>query len=731
MNVTSLKLGMCLLIAAAGCAGETKLALVGPDGGEAGSAGAGGSGNSGTSGGGSGGSAGSVPEGLRFVRTQLPHAQVNVAYSARLEGAGGAGPYTFALAAGESLPAGLSLASNGAITGTPSSAFDGTIGVTITDADGDSVTDQIALMILVVSDEVSIVASRMSGVAPLAVSFDASGTTSDSTSHPFHDLSYEWDFDDPESGNWPDTASPRNRAIGPIAAHVFGSPGTYRVALSVFEAGAEMAGSFIEIVVTDPNQVFAGDKTVCLSTGGDFTGCPSGAQTVTLSNWDEAAQYVATDRRILLRRGESFSATEGIRIAPAGPGMIGAYGDCVAPNARGICSNAPVITSTGGFVLVREGASDWRIADLDVGGSGSDTGTAVNVDGANANLLLWRTKVHDFHEMVGGQDAAQNPTIADCELAHVVGGTGGYVLYWGGDGFSLLGSSCLDAVDGEHVVRLTSGSNIVVDHNVLGDPADNKHSLKIHASHGPTEWTERVVVTHNVFDPPPSSGWAIAIGPAGPQDSNRDQNVREAIIDSNVFAPSQGHAIRVSANDVTLRNNVFKGSYGISVDRYADGDFNLTPNGARIYNNLGMGAGLVGVGLATDVVVMNNIWFSPDTSGNDGLYLGCADDCTITEITADYNLVFKGGSPGALVVQSAGSGNRRTLEDWRTNFGQDIHSIEADPAFMNAAVGDFRLMDGSPAINAGTPVAGVLRDLLGNSRPSGAAIDIGPVERSE
>ena len=45
-------------------------------------------------------------------------------------------------------------------------------------------------------------AARASGVAPLAVFFDATATKSASTSRPFHDIEYRWDFGDPSSGTW-------------------------------------------------------------------------------------------------------------------------------------------------------------------------------------------------------------------------------------------------------------------------------------------------------------------------------------------------------------------------------------------------------------------------------------------------------------------------------------------------------------------------------------------------
>ena len=55
---------------------------------------------------------------VTITTTSLPGGTVGTAYSATLATTNGVAPYTWALASG-SLPAGVSLASNGTITGTP------------------------------------------------------------------------------------------------------------------------------------------------------------------------------------------------------------------------------------------------------------------------------------------------------------------------------------------------------------------------------------------------------------------------------------------------------------------------------------------------------------------------------------------------------------------------------------------------------------------------------------
>src|SRR2546429_5614567 len=51
-----------------------------------------------------------------------------------------------------------------------------------------------------------------------------------------------------------------------------------------------------------------------------------------------------------------------------------------------------------------------------------------------------------------------------------------------------------------------------------------------------------------------------------------------------------------------------------------------------------------------------------------------------------------------------------------------------DPQFVNPSALDFRLQAGSPAIDAGVTLSYVSSDVLGVSRPQGAADDIGAFE---
>ena len=62
--------------------------------------------------------------------------------------------------------------------------------------------------------------------------------------------------------------------------------------------------------------------------------------------------------------------------------------------------------------------------------------------------------------------------------------------------------------------------------------------------------------------------------------------------------------------------------------------------------------------------------------------------------------------------------------------GNQTNCISADPLFVNAGIGDYRLQAGSPCVNAGTNQAWMVgaSDLTGNARISGGTVDMGAYE---
>ncbi|MCP4683114.1 MAG: PKD domain-containing protein, partial [Desulfobacterales bacterium] len=148
-------------------------------------------------------------------------------------------------------------------------------------------------------------ASRVIGVAPLGVNFSAGADFSTDGNRPFHELFYSWDFGNPTSDIWAVSEKSKNKASGPITAHIFEIPGTYVVSLAVADSNGRVSTEQIEITVQDPDEIYSGDNTICFSdtTNNDFQGCPSGAVQIATDDISTIKSAIASGKRILLGRG--------------------------------------------------------------------------------------------------------------------------------------------------------------------------------------------------------------------------------------------------------------------------------------------------------------------------------------------------------------------------------------------------------------------------------------------
>lgn len=405
--------------------------------------------------------------------------------------------------------------------------------------------------------------SRISGVAPLYVFFDSQGTTSTATENPFHDLSYCWSFDDEDAGNFKTNGLSKNQALGPQAAHVFETPGTYNVSLIVRDSDDKEAVRSVEITVEDPETVFAGNNTVCLSESGNFDGCPDGATQVTDDDVVALNSHVAEGRRLLLRRGDSFVATESVEIDVPGPGIIGAYGDGDPPL---IAPSGPTQT----FALGNGNASerrfeDWRIMDLafDGGGDGSIA------SGHNVyQFLALRLKAANLSGYVGvANQGGDEVAIQDCEFTDLLGGDepekdggGNNMAYITAHRLALLGNYYNNSTEGEHVVRIRFTKGAILSSNDLGRANGPRLLLKLHSLDWETEgqeYTENVLISDNVFRGTDEQGWMVTLGPA----SNDEQRLRNFIVERNEFIRSHTNIkvpLLVQGENFTIRDNIFR-----------------------------------------------------------------------------------------------------------------------------------------------------------------------------
>jgi hypothetical protein len=500
----------------------------------------------------------------------------------------------------------------------------------------------------------SVSAARTSGVAPLYVNFDATGTTSTLTTRPIHDLDYGWDFADTGAGTWANGVqsaglASKNADRGPISGHVFETAGTYIVAMGVSDAAGNSAVETVEITVADPDTVFSGTNTICFSTSGTFTGKPTGAQEVAVSAGGLVAAfdtYKGTNKRILLCAGESWTNTTAMSINMAGPFTIGRYGTGANPNI--INGLTP---STTHAIQFGASAVDIRVLDVDVDGeSFKGTGDCTQVTILRCNALSQPTGV----TFDSGETAPLNNydqlCIEDCSFkldgSHTFGATSGYI---GAQRASLNGNVWDNNKFGEQVLRIPNMNRSTVKHNLIKLPLSAKNALKFHASNfvSTSQYTEKVCVSANVLDNRDGNYGILEFIVAG-NGRPSDERVRDFIFESNIAycdktnpVDGAGFILLGGAQRMTIRNNIadFRGTtdYQYTTVGLVNIDSNASNGGTavaeiRVYNNTfygdisGTGSGWSGPEVdvlvrnyasdTTDVIAKNNIVYAPSSTRN-------------------------------------------------------------------------------------------------------------------
>ncbi|MEK6677053.1 MAG: PKD domain-containing protein [Planctomycetota bacterium] len=565
----------------------------------------------------------------------------------------------------------------GQITVTPSSGALVTVLVTLTVGTGGGTMNT---------------ALRTTGVAPLGVMFDAVGAASGVLQPPvvngradYASFTYQWIFGDNPQARWSTDNRIKNEAFGQVAGHVFESPGTFTVTLTVTEPNGSPHAYQQQIVVQDPEVVYANssnataERTYYLATEGNDAN--NGSFNQPFRTWDFArGRLFASNgpRRLLLKRGQTFThvATFVIRDRQ-GPFTIGAYGTGVNPIVHH--------NGTSGEVLTLE-ATTTNVRVMDVDFTGSAVGYAMR---PGTETVVLRSRFTNFGNAISTSDLFGNRArnfFVDCQIL----GSDRYGIYYNfGQHVAVLGT-LIENVNAEHLLRCYL-THSVISHNIFRGGHTNKHQLKFvgyfptgnpeRAPGTATETVEHSIISDNRFENPGAVSWMITIGPV---DQGKDQRIENLLFERNFMRAGPNTVAMLYGNNryVTVRNNVFDGTGGpaggVSAVRLAQRGIEPAPIGYNVFNNTmyrSDSGDLVGVDInsvAQNTQVKNNLVSAPNSS------------------------VMTGGGQGLIADHNVLSGN---------------------PAFTNPAAGDFSLRTGSVAIDAGANLSSVLFDYQGGQRP--------------
>ena len=414
-------------------------------------------------------------------------------------------------------------------------------------------------------------ASRISGTAPLAVQFDATGTTSNlSAQHPFHQVRYSFTFGDERNQKWAISGLSKNTQTGgPVAAHVFDVPGTYQVKVRATDLAGAYSEKSINITVADPNAVYANMGTICVSGAANFSGCPSGASQIT--TLPSAASF--SGRRVLLRSGDTFGT---INIPHGSENVqVGAFGSGAKPRLTSVVVGTLRAPSSA-F------PRDITVMDLNFL-QGFDQLVTMS------RLLLYRntfevptgeTIVAQIHianalgYMVSNHTLARDQYIQPRELFVVEnllrGSANTPFVNMVGEGsrFVVMGNDMGNAK--QHTLRLYAMNKGFIAHNALrGKSSDGiRHALKLHsgglgayndnyAVSGSTWATRQVVIANNrLGDTSDNNSWTGVAGPQNSGESSRE-GLEDVVLENNVFArgPNTNTEFILIGRRMTSRGN--------------------------------------------------------------------------------------------------------------------------------------------------------------------------------
>ncbi len=602
----------------------------------------------------------------------------------------------------------------------------------------------------------SVNASRLSGVAPLSVFFDAMGTTASATTRPFHDLEYRWDFGDPLGSPVSGTkwnrgsragVSLRNEATGAVAAHVYETPGTYTVALNVTDGTNTVSNSCTQILVQDPNVIFALTNTICVGATSTPTagsgGCPAGANTAQQPNFATiTSTYATTGERVLLKRGDTFTTATTAMLTATGPGIVGAYGSGAKP-----LINMTGNTDTLGFG--NSGATgmvaDLRVMDLAFDGGGTSVSHGIgNVAGGGGitQVTALRLDFTRFETSIGfgaenlnwaNNSNSRSHTIdqlavVDCTTTN--GNNTSYSGYNSGNRVAFMGNSfengglqnrydqlgnLLGA--GTHILRFPFLNRAVISNNDILHPGGTRAVIKMHAPFwiaGVPDTTDKsnyssalngdgytkyVIISDNQMVSA-QEPWQVAVSP---QDAANDERLHDVILERNLHIGTASTQVTqvIRAQEITSRNNIFlAGSANYSYFAQVDVDGGEPPaSNVRIYNN--------------------TMYKSGGTVNNsDGFTIVNMPNTRISNVTIKNNLGWAPTLTGSVPYINAGITG---LTQSNNSTTAQINSL-APPILIT----NWTPLAGSYAINGGATVP-VWSDFYRNNRPQGV-IDIGAVE---
>jgi hypothetical protein len=609
---------------------------------------------------------------------------------------------------------------------------------------------------------------RSSGISPLLVFFDCTGTTDTAITNgmtPFQDVQFLWNLGDTQSsglGNWLHGAHSgyrsKNLATGGIAAHLYIVPdGAGDKAATAIVAATDAAGNTatcgLSITAFDPagSNGFPGTATTCVSSSGTPVagsgGCPAGTAVLNTATLSAALNSGSlSGQRRLLKCGDTF--TGGVTIRGV-KWSVGGYGSCPGVAiTSGNQANYPHVSGTIGINMQCAGGSsvlqtcDGRVADL-VGNTGASPFVQVTSNFAFVpaqvtldNLFSNATNQNYYGaecvqcgliQLVANNQGVNQGTFWNlagnmCQNASSSFNCGqgaspqfnpiGYTAMLGG---SYSGAGAPNNGSGIESVRISGCQQCVFADNDFLNANNVGGVFKFQSNNTQNsqcqwlgEFSQNTEISDNFFGGTSGAELTDIIV----QNQNYDERLRNILIERNIFEPSNGGAqLLFGAMNGIVRDNVFINSGAQIGQRGFEGTSNNTPGGSGVTCS---GTGTTAAPVIANYPAFTEFYNNTCDGGACGAFFSGG---AITGRAASSSIAANNMTAGSSAVRNTGTGNTVTNNSPTTT---------ANPGFKNASGTLGLITDFKPTANfSGGATVPVQADALGV--PWGTTPDLGAV----
>jgi len=602
-------------------------------------------------------------------------------------------------------------------------------------------------------------ATRLTGVAPMAIFFEGTNST-DTEGRNLEKNSqldveiteYAWSFGDAHA--YDDNP---NTFIGFNSAHVFEEPGTYNVNLTIKNSLGNVDATTIITVTSGSGNTYYVDSVLgndsynglCMESDGE--GCGPWQTYGYVMNQVNGNSGVPKESKVLFKRGQSFEQSQIVKLFNISEISFGAYGSSGLEKPEIIYTGTTGDNDQAGMIYCA-GASDSgnvnKIAFSDITFNGNNSAPIILSNYSSNDtrpcsdfLFLRASLINSVGNTITTQKTLDKLFIIDSELLD-----SGLTQHYGKvSHYAFLNSEML-RMPNNHGFYLSHAYKGVISGNyVKGVSAcsNTRHNLRISGWVIDGNPTKNVLVSNNFFDGETDGCFTwntIHLGP-NVDGGHEMYNVlfeKNKVINGSILIRVDG-----GYNNLIVRNNI--------LDSKIDLGGPIIRIGKNLYGNHGVkrmlfanntiinntqNPGLVVTDPEVEgLEIKNNIFYTTRPDRYDGWWTrGIQVDelYMLNEVTIQNNLFYHTTfSPDweyAFVLGTSQS-PRFTASNFDAQYPErGSGNIEGNPMFTNFSGDNYALQTGSPAIDSGTTINNLNEDYSSNPRPIGNGFDIGVFE---